>query len=176
MTDEEKKEFEEFLKWKADKAKLAASKEIEESPASPLDVEDNEAQKDVVSQPDSVLNSDANKEINNTGLYILAAVMVIVLLFTLVIALSNSKQSNLSTTESVAEIEEDTVAVALPDDEVTTGSNKATWNFTIAKDDMYDTNNIWAEIKSDNYVSQRFPYEGYTYATITVRYMKKYVL
>jgi len=39
---------------------------------------------------------------------------------------------------------------------------------------MYDTNNVWANIKSNNYISQSFPYEGYTYATICVRYMKKY--
>ena len=180
MTEEEKKEFEEFLKWKAYKAKLAASKETEESPASPVDVEDNEAQKDVVSQPDLVLNNDANKESNNTGLYILAAVMAIVLLFILVMGLSNSRKNNLSDVEATEdvydteEVEVDTVAVALPDDEVATDNNKVTWDFSIEKDDMYDTNNIWAKIKSDNYVSQRFPYEGYTYATITVRYMKKY--
>ena len=39
---------------------------------------------------------------------------------------------------------------------------------------MTDTKNIWAKIQSDNYISQDFPYEGYTYAFITVRYMKKY--
>lgn len=48
------------------------------------------------------------------------------------------------------------------------------WNFTFAKDEMTDSKNIWAKIRSDNYISQEFPYEGETYATITVRYMKKY--
>ena len=51
---------------------------------------------------------------------------------------------------------------------------KATWNFNIQKDEMTDSKNIWASIQSENYISQDFPYEGYTYATITVRYMKKY--
>ena len=41
-------------------------------------------------------------------------------------------------------------------------------------DEMTDSENIWASVKSDNYVNQDFPYEGNTYASITVRYMKKY--
>lgn len=180
MTEEENKEFEEFLKWKAEKAQQSSIIEKEESPDSPVDVEDNETQKGVVSQPDLVLNSDANKESNNTGLYLLAAVMAIVLLFALVIGLSNNKQSHISDVEATEEldatdeVEVDTVAVALPNDEVVSEKNKVTWDFSIAKDDMYDTNNVWANIKSDNYISQSFPYEGYTYATICVRYMKKY--
>ena len=179
MTEEDKKEFEEFLKWKAEKAKQTVPTETEKSVETPVDVEDTKGEKNVVPQTDMVSEGDANKESNNTGLYILAAVMAIVLLFILVMGLSNSRKNNLSdeATEDVydtEEVEVDTVAVALPDDEVATESNKVTWDFTIVKDDMYDTNNIWAEIKSDNYISQSFPYEGYTYATISVRYMKKY--
>ena len=180
MTEEDKKEFEEFLKWKADKAKLAASTETEKSVETPVDVEDTKGEKNVVPQTDTLSEGDTNKESNNTGLYILAAVMAIVLLFILVMGLSSSRKNNLSDVEATEdvydteEVEVDTVAVALPDDEVATDNNKVTWDFSIEKDDLYDTNNIWAKIKSDNYVSQRFPYEGYTYATITVRYMKKY--
>ena len=175
MTEEEKKEFEEFLKWKAEKAKMAASTETEDSLETPVEVDDTKAEKNVVSQSDMVSNGDANKESDNTWLYILAVVMAIVLLFTLVIALSDSnKQSNSIDAETTEEVEVDTVAVALPNDEVATENNKVLWDFTITKDDMYDTNNVWAEIKSNNYISQSFPYEGYTYATICVRYMKKY--
>lgn len=180
MTEEDKKEFEEFLKWKAEKAKQTVPTETEKSVETPVDVEDTKGEKDVVPQTDMVSEGDANKESNNTGLYILAAVMAIVLLFVLVMGLSSSRKNNLSDVEATEdvydteEVEVDTVAVALPDDEFATDNNKVTWDFSIEKDDMYDTNNIWAKIKSDNYVSQRFPYEGYTYATITVRYMKKY--
>ena len=174
MTEEEKKEFEEFLKWKAEKARMAASVETEVSSDTPAESDDTKSKKDVVPQSDMVSNGDANKESDNTWLYILAVVIAIVLLFTLVIALSDSKRSNTSDAETTEEVEVDTVAVALPNDEVAKEKNKVTWDFTITKDDMYDTNNVWAEIKSDNYISQSFPYEGYTYATITVRYMKKY--
>lgn len=175
MTEEEKKEFEEFLKWKAEKARMAASVETEVSSDTPAESDDTKSKKDVVPQTDTMSNVDANRGIDNAWLYILAVVMAIVLLFTLVIALSDcNKRSNTSDAETTEEVEVDTVAVAISDDEVTTEKNKVTWDFTIAKDDMYDTNNVWAEIKSDNYISQSFPYEGYTFATISVRYMKKY--
>jgi len=36
MTDEEKKEFEEFLKWKAEKAKNEEGSKDKEKPTSPL--------------------------------------------------------------------------------------------------------------------------------------------
>ena len=174
MTEEEKKEFEEFLKWKAEKAKQAAYTETEKPTEILVDIEDANTQKDVVSQANSMPNSDGNKQINNKGFYILAAVIAILLLFFLVMALSNSRQSNPSEAREVAELEEDSIAVITVDEEVVPENNKVTWDFTIVKDEIYDTNNVWAEIKSDNYISQRFPYEGYTYATISVRYMKKY--
>lgn len=175
MTEDEKKEFEEFLKWKAEKAKQMDSTKTEESAEISVDAEEVNTPENVVPQTGTVSNVDANREIDNSWLYILAVVTAIVLLFTLVIALSDSnKQSNTSDAETTEEVEVDTVAEALPNDEVTTEKNKVTWDFTIAKDDMYDTNNVWANIKSNNYISQSFPYEGYTYATICVRYMKKY--
>ena len=49
-----------------------------------------------------------------------------------------------------------------------------TWDYQSSMDEMTDTENFWASLKSDNYVEQDFPYQGDTYATITVRYMKKY--
>jgi len=175
MTEEEKKEFEEFLKWKAEKVKQMDSTKTEESAEISVDAEEVNTPGNVVPQTGTVSNVDANREIDNSWLYILAVVLAIVLLFTLVIALSDSnKQSNSIDAETTEEVEVDTVAVALPNDEVATENNKVLWDFTITKDDMYDTNNVWAEIKSNNYISQSFPYEGYTYATICVRYMKKY--
>lgn len=48
------------------------------------------------------------------------------------------------------------------------------WKINTEIDEMTDSKNIWASIKSDNYVNQEFPYQGDTYSTITVRYMKKY--
>lgn len=52
--------------------------------------------------------------------------------------------------------------------------DSVTWNIQTSIDEMTDTKNIFASIRSINYVEQDFPYQGDTYATIIVRYMKKY--
>lgn len=53
-------------------------------------------------------------------------------------------------------------------------NDSITWNIQTGIDEMTDTKNIFASIRSINYVEQGFPYQGDTYATIIVRYMKKY--
>ena len=52
--------------------------------------------------------------------------------------------------------------------------DSVTWVFQSRMDEMTDSKNIWAYIRSTNYIKQKFPYEGQTYAKIIVRYMKKY--
>lgn len=39
---------------------------------------------------------------------------------------------------------------------------------------MDDSKNYWYSLQSDNYANFDFPYEGNSYLTITVRWMKKY--
>lgn len=72
----------------------------------------------------------------------------------------------------------DTVAVAATEDKVEdenkNDKNLITWHYESSMDEMTDTKNVWASLKSDNYIEQEFPYEGDTYAKIIVRYMKKY--
>lgn len=55
----------------------------------------------------------------------------------------------------------------------TNEQDEGSWSFRFEKDPMSDTQNIWANIYSDNTINMDFPYET-TKATITVRYMKKY--
>ena len=125
MTEEEKKEFEEFLKWKAEKARLIDSTKTEESAEISVDAEEVNEPENANTQINTMPNGDVNKDGDNTWLYILAVVMAIVLLFTMVIALSDSnKQSNTSDAETTEEVEVDTIAVALPDDEVVSKENK----------------------------------------------------
>ncbi|MBO4611995.1 MAG: hypothetical protein J5671_02365 [Bacteroidaceae bacterium] len=71
------------------------------------------------------------------------------------------------------EVEVDTIGVG-NDRLAVIETPKKTWNFSFSQDEMTDTKNIWASLRSDNYVNQDFPYEGDTYAHLTVRYMKKY--
>ena len=172
MTEEEKKEFEEFLKWKAEKAKLTEHPEQEKSSENALDSTTTEPQKNDASKINTRGNSDIKNEDSNTILYIAAAVVLLVVIF-IAIGLSGGKQSSQPYMEVEEEVDVDSVgAVAV--DEVERQNNRVTWNFTIDKDEMTDSKNIWASITSDNYISQDFPYEGNTRAIITVRYMKKY--
>ena len=58
--------------------------------------------------------------------------------------------------------------------EISAMQNGETWKIKTSIDEMTDTKNIWATIRSKNYIEQEFPYNGETYATITIRYMQKY--
>lgn len=187
MTEEEKKEFEEFLQWKAEKAKLAEQtgldKQVEQPEMSKQTDSSVECEADAPQQKDSAQDTtktsvDVPKE-NNSGLFIMVAAVVGIFLLFLVVSLVGNKQSTKNSKEDLTLIEDDeyeivdTAAVAKADDGGST-NNIVTWDFSIEKDEMTDTKNIWAKIISDNHIPQSFPYEGYTYATITIRYMKKY--
>lgn len=155
MTEEEKKEFEEFLQWKKEKAE----RELAEKKSTDKD-DKEELNKDI--------SSEASKPESANGFYVIAVFIVLAVIFIAIILLSLNIKNN---PVPPIEEEEDSVEVVEPD--ISEPVTK-TWDFSIQKDEMLDSKNIWATIKSDNYISQDFPYEGFTYASITVRYMKKY--
>ena len=163
MTEEEKKEFEEFLQWKKEKeekekvAKQSVSSDVNEVPTPP-DSEHKESEDSFTTIPEP-----QNK--SSKGLPTIFVVVAIVVLFILLAFFT--QQSQKTKTEDSVSVES---AVEVPEVQ----PSKRIWDFKIEKDPMTDTKNIWANIQSDNYISQDFPYEGYTYAFITVRYMKKY--
>lgn len=176
MTEDEKKEFEEFLKWKAEKAKLAEqgkqvkAENFDEKSENP-DFASQQSQKH---QSDTTANNDVNKGSSNTSCFIATVIVAILILIYFVTGLPNKDEMAQSIElEAEEEVAVDTVEAcdvdgALPE------STKVVWDFTIEKDEMTDTKNIWATIISDNSVSQHFPYEGLAFAKITIRYMKKY--
>ena len=51
---------------------------------------------------------------------------------------------------------------------------KKSWDLSTSQDDMDDSKNYWYSLQSDNYANFDFPYEGNSYLTIAVRWMKKY--
>lgn len=172
MTEEEKKEFEEFLQWKAEKAK----KELSESQS--LVSEGNEGFDSVhnrdkenkgLENPNPVTDPPRNdSNISPIAIVFIALFAIIFLLFA--ISMCSQKSQVLQQPEEdyvVPDTIEEVVDVA-PEIKM------STWDFTFDKDPMTDTKNIWATINSDNYITQDFPYGGNTYASITVRYMKKY--
>lgn len=175
MSEDEKIEFEEFLKWKAEKAKLAEL-EKQANAEKPIEGIGDKSVTSQQSQQQDSLRSDINetgKEGNNIGLILAIAVFAILLLVFIVGGLSNKKEVAQSVEPEVEELVVDTLA-GCDVDELLPEKTKIVWDFTIEKDELTDSKNIWASIISDNSVSQDFPYEGLTFAKITIRYMKKY--
>ncbi len=177
MTEDEKKEFEEFLQWKAEKARLAEQEKQAEAKKSDEKIDDTDigSQKLQNSQPVTTASNNVEKENDKIGYIIAIAVFAIFFLFFIVLGLSNKGEES-QPVES--EVEEEIVTVdtleGIDTDGMLPERTKVVWNFTIEKDQMTDTKNIWATIISDNSISQNFPYEGSTFAKITIRYMKKY--
>ena len=170
MTEEDKKEYEEFLQWKAEKqAKEQKDKIMAES--SIVKNENNPLEKEKSTSISNSENVDDDKKNKSCAIIILIVIIAIILLF-VIIALAN--RFNEPTTKSLMNDEVDYTEAVVDTIEPSTEPTKVTWDFTISKDQMTDSNNIWANLESNNYISQDFPYDGYTYCTITIRYMKKY--
>lgn len=176
MTEDEKKEFEEFLQWKAEKAKHAeqgkqAEAENSDEKSGNADIDSQQSQK---LQPVTTTNNAVEKGSSNMGCIIAIVIIVILFLIFFVAGMPNKNEVHQPAESEVdEEMAVDTLAAGAVED-VLPESTKVVWDFTIEKDEMTDTKNIWASIISDNSVSQHFPYEGLTFAKITIRYMKKY--
>lgn len=176
MTEDEKKEFEEFLQWKAEKAKLAEQEKQAETEKSDEKTDDAEIapQQSQNRQPVTNASNEVEKASSNTGCIIAIAIVAILFLIFIVAGLSKKEKiAQPVESEGEEEVAADTLEASYVDG-VLPESTKVVWDFTIEKDEMTDTKNIWATIISDNSVSQNFPYEGLTFAKITIRYMKKY--
>ena len=163
MTEEERKEFEEFLKWKEEKkSKEKTNVEVHENKFQPNKEKIQSKQKKEI---------ESKSGLSDWLSFIILAVCFFFICFLISKCVTSNDFKPAIEEEKIIELEEDTAAV---DTVMDSYSSKKIWNFTIKKDDMTDTNNIWATISSDDFISQQFPYEGATYASITVRYMKKY--
>lgn len=170
MTEEEKKEFEEFLKWKAEKAKGENTSEQTNEPESA-----QEQNPQLLNAPKELTKSDGDvkKEDGNKIFLIICIAFISIFLLFLLLVLSGKKQNH-TQPDSGVDLVDDTVEVDVAVPDYSAEPIKKEWDFVINKDEMTDSKNIWASITSDNYVTQDFPYEGQTRATIVVRYMKKY--
>lgn len=173
MTEEEKKEFEEFLQWKKEKAEKEKKQVMENSSDTP-EAKDEEARAEDSEQENDSSAPIPEPEDGDSSIsplmIIVAVFMVFVILLVFLLNASSSSQTQQIKEEFVEADSIEEVVAAPPVSEPIT----KTWDFTIKKDEMTDTKNIWATIQSDDYIIQEFPYGGNTYAAITVRYMKKY--
>ena len=169
MTTDEKKEFEEFLKCKKEKESKAESPEDatdeldKQMRATENEQEYTSSRVPLADTP----QTNPNPSKSNVIGILLIAIGVITTLF----LCTNGNEKEVPSAydedvDSIEEVMESQIDAPQP--------TKAEWKFNIQRDEMTDTKNIWATIESDNYITQNFPYEGQTYASITIRYMKKY--
>lgn len=179
MTEEEKKEFEEFLQWKREKeARLQKESAIEEDKKVQercLEEKDNSTPKDKTELETGLeknVDNSVKENGNSSALFFLGCVLaVIIIIFILFTCNKQKNRPTLANAEyAVVEDTSNAEETTIPEPEPV----KVLWNISEEKDEMTDSRNIWASIISDNYIYQDFPYEGHTYAKITVRYMKKY--
>lgn len=171
MTEEEKKEYDEFLEWKRQKA--AKEQTTSENGSTPEEQIGEPPQEEVTAQQntDGLKPNKETKDGDYVTIAILAVLVILILLFTLLSWNNNNKTPEIAEIDSVA-VEENTIDTVVKLDIPEPVLVK--WRIRDDIDPMTDTKNIWARITSDDYIRQDFPYNGLTYASITVRYMKKY--
>lgn len=177
MTNEEKKEFEEFLKWKAERA---AEKEMAEN-CEENDSSDHGAEiasQDFSTSDKTSLNNNHSNDgmIGKNGWIILIIVVLALVAFLVLAAKSGKKEPNHSTVieavDSMAGVEDHHSSLDNKSVKANSKKNIKTWVIKKEKDPMNDSQNIWASIISENYFDDGFMGSGY--CSVVVRYMKKY--
>ena len=175
MTEEEKKEYEEFLQWKKERETNKQKAELKTEQTSETGNEEiiknsEQSKIDTAEENANTIPSDWDE---HKKFIIFAIVVVLLILLWLFSILRRSTPQVINTAVDTEAIEVDTTIIG-EDASISSEPSVVTWDITSNQDAMTDSKNIWAEIKSNNYICQDFPYDGLTYATITVRYMKKY--
>ena len=117
MTEEEKKEFEEFLQWKAEKSKKQNTEDDSMKVSEETETRDNSIDKLITT--DKISNDNGSQEDNggHIGLIIVTTIISLVVLFIIVMGLSNKKTAQAEPIEV-----EDSIAVVGIDDESLTES------------------------------------------------------
>lgn len=180
MTDEEKKEFEEFLEWKKlkkeqeEKKKKSEESSADEHSVAPTQKQEISADKEGTSSnilDDPKVSSSDKKKIS------IAMAAVVIALIVLVIGTYNSGNRGPSNnylaadSDTLAEESVDTLAGAdsdTPGEGIETG-----WERTVKTDPMNDSKSIFVTINSDNSNNVGGPY-GEVTVQLMVRKMKKY--
>ena len=184
MTEEEKKEFEEFIQWKkekdAQKQSFKSNSELKaeqtcETGNDELSESSEQNKTDIAEENPNTTPSDWDNH-KKTILFALGVVILILLWLFRTLSAYPPKHSVPQTLDTTIDTEATYVdtAVVPKKTHISQKPSVVTWNIVSNQDEMTDSKNIWAEIKSNNFICQDFPYDGLTYATITVRYMKKY--
>lgn len=166
MTDEEKKEFEEFLEWKK-------KKKEEEQPSSPSVDESKEPSSSNVNkssekQANSEQSGKAGKsESQSLNIAIILGVFALII-FVIIFVVSLSSVNNTSNNGKSAITADSSSVLEEESKEEPTG-----WTRSVEKDPMDDSDRIFVSVSSDNFNNIGEPY-GVVNVTLMVRKMKKY--
>lgn len=183
MTEEEKREFEEFLEWKrakqAEKERQEAALKTEGETKDATPANDNYSKDEKSPQPAPVASPTQGKATasSDSGGTILAIVGVTIGLIILLIFVATCNGGSSSPAaadyESVA-IEGDSTAFVDTLDAPVSAEPASSWRYFEEVDEMTDKTAYFASVTSDDAAYFDFPYDGGSYLTLTVRKSPKF--
>lgn len=180
MTEEDKKEFEEFLEWKKQKNAKEAEEKVENLPQ-PVETQVNPVVEDKSSQSEESVNKPAesskrDESSSNVLLEIIGFIIVILIALIFTVAVGNKSSNPNASTAYADSTEVDTLtefADSLSGYADDTSGSPEGWTRSEETDPMNDSKSVFVSVTSDNSNKLDLPY-GDAYVTLTVRRMKKY--
>jgi uncharacterized protein (DUF1330 family) len=175
MTEEDKKEFEEFLEWKKQK-KATEGKENSATPSSESIVKTSD-EKDKSSQSEvsaAKLSNPSKRDDSSANILLVILGFAIVIAIALIIAFTIGSNSNSTAYADSTEVDTlaDEDSFSRYNDDMS-GATEGGWSRREETDPMNDSKSVFVSVTSDNTNKLGLPY-GDVYATIIVRKMKKY--
>lgn len=172
MTEEEKKEFVEFLAWKKQKKEHEAKDDLLGHPKK----DDNKSIPLTATEPIKTSKTSVNKSANHQKEDKIVKIVIIIAVLIFLIYVATRKCSNQSLNSSapaVASTYADTTAVLNDSGSSNGNSQPEGWTRKEETDPMNDSKSVFVSVISDNTNKLDFPY-GDVYVKLTVRRMKKY--
>lgn len=183
MTEEEKREFEEFLEWKrakqAEKERQEAAQKAADEAKDAAPASDNYSKDEKTPQPAPVAsptqgNTKPTGDSSNVALAIVGVVIGLFVLFVLVATCNGGSSSPATVNYESAAIEEETVAIVDTLEEPVSAEPASSWRYFEEVDEMTDKTAYFASVTSKEAAYFDFPYEGGSYLTLTVRKSPKF--
>lgn len=183
MTEEEKREFEEFLEWKraklAEKECQAAAQRADGETKDAAPASDSYSKDEKTPQPAPVVSTakEDAKLSRSSEVLLLAILAVIAGVVVLLACIKNCNGESSSPAaadyESVA-VEEDSTAFVDTLSAPVTTEPASSWKYFEDVDEMTDKTAYFASVTSKEAAYFDFPYEGGSYLTLTVRKSPKF--
>lgn len=171
MTEEEKKEFEEFQKWKKEHKKEDNS--TTKNPQVPNSESMGQTQSSVnnTSVPSAPPTNNTQNIPKKKNKGCITGIIIAFVIFFIIICAGTCGNTNTNSMSDTTVV--DTAIIDSTDEHAVSTQTKKGWEISKEKDEMDDSENVWASIVSDNVNDIGYPYNEVS-LTLTVRKMKKY--